>query len=138
MTSQHPLFAGDAGQRNDSPGQNALVPIGRLQVLDFQLGAVPIRETPHFFFARDLVAGRAETSSGALYKAYRKDQFGFSEKEASIDLEYFRSKIMNPRFDLAITIERAFWHYRVTDGFHRLAIYAAYSKHLVQTIRARR
>ena len=84
--------------------------------------------TPHYFLARDIVQNLDNYSSTTFYRLYRKDQFGFNENELQTDVEFFKKKILNPKFTYPIITRKKRGLTIVVDGFHRLAIAKAYGK----------
>ncbi len=123
----HPLFS----KRLDETSSISRRSKGRVTqflVVDFILGPVPVRETPHYLLARDIVHSLSTESSALYYMLYRRRQFGFSATESEIDLEYFRQKIRDPSLEMPILVERRGRRLVVVDGFHRLAIAAAYGE----------
>lgn len=126
----HPLFPEPSDRPNISR-RRSRQKITKCSVIDYILGPVGVHETPHYFFARDIVCGFSAESSALLYILYRRKQFGFNEADSKIDLEYFRQKILNPRLDYSVSVERRGRSLVVQDGFHRLAIAAAHGQEWV-------
>ncbi len=123
----HPLFPRYSAEQTFQEEKKEIL-VTNCFVKDFRIGYMSIFLTPHYFFARDVAKNQNSTSSGSFYALYRRDQFDFNDNECKVDLDFFRKKINQPNFDLPISIiHRNGWGL-VLDGFHRLAIAAAYGR----------
>lgn len=134
----HPLFPPEAhGVGDKLLGPVIIVPNRKCRVVDFFLGPIPIELSPHYIYARDLLQGQGGGSSASYYQLYRNAMFSFNPEQSLTDLEFFRGKVLSPRFDIPIEITSDAQGFLVVHGFHRLAIAAAHGRKFVRARRIR-
>ena len=134
VATNHPLFPESRRDPGFVPKSRILARVSSLRVVDFRLGPIPVNMSPHFFLARDVVAGLSAVSSMTLYRKYREEQFGFSRVDSVKDCDYFLEKVIMPDFTLPVEIVLTTRGMTVRDGFHRLAIHAAYNRQTIPAL----